>query len=73
MIDVRPVLELHDLDQLLRLVGDESVAPQLRRMGYTLEFERLTSGPITAIWLDRAHRTFWGAASNHGEDYGIAW
>ena len=45
----------------------------LRRMGYTLEFERLTSGPITAIWIDRAHRTFWGAASNHGEDYGIAW
>jgi len=46
---------------------------ELRRMGYTLEFERLTSGPITAIWLDRLHRTFWGAASNHGEDYGIAW
>lgn len=46
---------------------------ELRKMGYTLEIERLTSGPITAIWLDRAHRTFWGAASNHGEDYGIAW
>jgi gamma-glutamyltranspeptidase/glutathione hydrolase len=46
---------------------------ELRRMGYTLEVERLTSGPITAIWLDRTHRTFWGAASNHGEDYGIAW
>jgi gamma-glutamyltranspeptidase/glutathione hydrolase len=46
---------------------------ELRRMGYTLEVERLTSGPITAIWLDRLHRTFWGAASNHGEDYGIAW
>ncbi len=45
----------------------------LRRMGYTLEVQRLTSGPITAIWLDRVHRTFWGAASNHGEDYGIAW
>lgn len=46
---------------------------ELRKMGYTLEIERLTSGPITAIWLDRTHRTFWGAASNHGEDYGIAW
>ncbi|HEX4936505.1 MAG TPA: gamma-glutamyltransferase [Gemmatimonadaceae bacterium] len=46
---------------------------ELRRMGYTLEFERLTSGPITAIWFDRRHRTMWGAASNHGEDYGIAW
>jgi len=46
---------------------------ELRKMGYTLEVERLTSGPITAIWLDRKHRTFWGAASNHGEDTGIAW
>jgi gamma-glutamyltranspeptidase/glutathione hydrolase len=46
---------------------------ELRRMGYTFEFEERTSGPITAVWLDRKHRTFWGAASNHGEDYGIAW
>jgi gamma-glutamyltranspeptidase/glutathione hydrolase len=46
---------------------------ELRRMGYTFEFDERTSGPITAIWLDRKHRTFWGAASNHGEDYGIAW
>jgi gamma-glutamyltranspeptidase/glutathione hydrolase len=46
---------------------------ELRRMGYTFEFERLTSGPITAIWYDRKHGTFWGAASNHGEDSGIAW
>jgi gamma-glutamyltranspeptidase/glutathione hydrolase len=46
---------------------------ELRRMGYTFEFDARTSGPITAIWLDRKHRTFWGAASNFGEDYGIAW
>jgi gamma-glutamyltranspeptidase/glutathione hydrolase len=46
---------------------------ELRRMGYTFEFSDRTSGPITAIWIDRKHRTFWGAASNHGEDYGIAW
>jgi gamma-glutamyltranspeptidase/glutathione hydrolase len=46
---------------------------ELRRMGYIFEFEERTSGPITAVWLDRKHRTFWGAASNHGEDYGIAW
>ncbi len=60
-----------------RIVLAESVPDwtraELRKMGYTLEIERLTSGPITAIWLDRTHRTFWGAASNHGEDYGIAW
>jgi gamma-glutamyltranspeptidase/glutathione hydrolase len=60
-----------------RMVLAESVPPwtrsELRRMGYALEFQERTSGPITAIWMDRAHRTFWGAASNHGEDYGIAW
>ncbi|MFZ5623959.1 MAG: gamma-glutamyltransferase family protein [Gemmatimonadota bacterium] len=49
------------------------VRADLRRMGYTLEVDRFTSGPITAIWFDRAHGTMWGAASNYGEDYGIAW
>ncbi len=60
-----------------RIVLNESVPSwtrnELRRMGYTLEFEERTSGPITAIWMDRKHRTLWGAASNHGEDMGIAW
>jgi gamma-glutamyltranspeptidase/glutathione hydrolase len=42
-------------------------------MGYTLVFERLTSGPINAIWFDREHGSFWGGSSNYGEDYGIAW
>jgi gamma-glutamyltranspeptidase / glutathione hydrolase len=51
----------------------ESVRRELARMGYTLEFERLTSGPINAIMFDRAHGTMWGGSSNHGEDYGIAW
>jgi gamma-glutamyltranspeptidase/glutathione hydrolase len=50
-----------------------STREQLQEMGYTLEFSDRTSGPITAIWFDRRHGTFWGAASNHGEDYGIAW
>ncbi len=49
------------------------VRGELRRMGYTLEFERLTSGPINAIFFDGKHGTFWGGSSNHGEDYGIAW
>ncbi len=49
------------------------VRNDLRRRGYSLEFARYTSGPITAIWVDRAHGSFWGAASNFGEDYGIAW
>jgi len=49
------------------------VRAELGRMGYTLEFQARTSGPINAIWFDRKHRTFWGGSSNHGEDYGIAW
>ena len=51
----------------------EATRQALRGMGYTLEVNERTSGPITAIFLDRKHRTMWGAASNHGEDYGIGW
>ena len=51
----------------------DSTRAELRRMGYTLEVQRLTSGPITAIFLDREHGSFWGGASNFGQDYGIAW
>ena len=51
----------------------ESVRRELERMGYTLEVERLTSGPINAVLFDRAHGTMWGGSSNHGEDYGIGW
>jgi len=49
------------------------VREDLRRRGYQLDFATHTSGPITAIWIDRKHRSLWGAASNFGEDYGIAW
>ncbi|MDO8502649.1 MAG: gamma-glutamyltransferase [Gemmatimonadaceae bacterium] len=51
----------------------DSVRAELQRMGYTLEFEERTSGPINAIFFDRKHGSFWGGSSNHGEDYGIAW
>jgi gamma-glutamyltranspeptidase / glutathione hydrolase len=51
----------------------ESVRAELRRLGYTLEFQERTSGPINAIYFDRRHGTMWGGSSNHGEDYGIAW
>src|SRR5918995_1590153 len=51
----------------------DSVRTALQGMGYTLEFEERTSGPINAILFDRLHATMWGASSNHGEDYGIAW
>jgi gamma-glutamyltranspeptidase/glutathione hydrolase len=51
----------------------EPVRRELEAMGYTLEFEPITSGPINAIFFDRAHGTMWGGSSHHGEDYGIAW
>jgi gamma-glutamyltranspeptidase/glutathione hydrolase len=51
----------------------QNVRDELTRMGYTLTFEERTSGPITAIFFDRDYKTMWGGASNHGDDYGIAW
>lgn len=45
----------------------------LLRLGYKLDYVKKNSGPITAIYFDQAHGTLWGGASNHGEDYGIAW
>lgn len=51
----------------------EWVRNELLRKGYKLELTANNSGPITAIYLDRAHGTLWGAAAYHGEDYGIAW
>jgi gamma-glutamyltranspeptidase/glutathione hydrolase len=49
------------------------VRSELRGMGYRLEFQPRTSGPINAIFFDWAHGSFWGGSSDHGEDYGIAW
>jgi len=49
------------------------VRQELRSMGYRLDYQRLTSGPINAIFFDWKNGTMWGGASNHGEDYGIAW
>lgn len=45
----------------------------LTQMGYKLQYQDRTSGPINAIFFDWAHGTFWGGSSNHGEDYGIGW
>lgn len=46
---------------------------QLSNMGYKLNFERRTSGPINAIFFDWKNKAFQGGSSNHGEDYGIGW
>jgi gamma-glutamyltranspeptidase / glutathione hydrolase len=60
-----------------RLVVNDATPPwvreDLRRLGYKLEFQERTSGPINAVMIDRAHGTLWGASSHHGEDYGIGW
>jgi len=45
----------------------------LGRMGYKINYQDRTSGPINAIYFDWTHNTFWGGSSNHGEDYGIGW
>jgi gamma-glutamyltranspeptidase / glutathione hydrolase len=49
------------------------VRKDLRSRGYHLFYQRKTSGPITAIYFDQAQQTFQGAASDHGDDYGIVW
>lgn len=49
------------------------VQDDLTDMGYDVETDERTSGPINAIWFDREHGTLWGASSDFGEDYGIAW
>jgi gamma-glutamyltranspeptidase / glutathione hydrolase len=60
-----------------RLTLSESMPPwvreELQRMGYRLDYQRLTSGPINAIYFDWKNGSFWGGSSNHGEDYGIVW
>ncbi len=49
------------------------VRARLAARGYRVETRRRTSGPITAIYFDREHGSLWGAASDFGEDYGVAW
>lgn len=46
---------------------------ELRGMGYQLDYQSRTSGPVNAIYFDWKHNTFWGGSSNHGEDYGLGW
>ncbi len=51
----------------------EQTRAALAALGYSLIFVERSSGPINAIFFDRAHRTMWGGSSHHGEDYGIGW
>lgn len=73
---MRSSFGLHETEPGRMLVATslpDSTRRQLEAMGYTLRFAERTSGPINAILFDLAHHTMWGASSNHGEDYGIAW
>ncbi|MBH31674.1 MAG: gamma-glutamyltransferase [Candidatus Marinimicrobia bacterium] len=60
-----------------RLTVQEATPPwvvkKLKEMGYKVQKRAITSGPINAIYFDWKHGSFWGGASHHGEDYGIAW
>jgi gamma-glutamyltranspeptidase/glutathione hydrolase len=51
----------------------QAVRDALVKMGYRLDFQRLTSGPLNGIFFDWKHGSMWGGSSTHGEDYGIAW
>ena len=51
----------------------EFIRENLKNMGYKINYQERTSGPINAIFFDWKHGTFWGGSSNYGDDYGIAW
>jgi gamma-glutamyltranspeptidase / glutathione hydrolase len=46
---------------------------ELEKMGYDVELVERTYNPTTAIWFDHEHDVMHGAASDFGDDYGIAW
>lgn len=46
---------------------------QLEAMGYNVELIDRTYNPTTAIWFDHENGAMHGAASDYGDDYGIAW
>jgi gamma-glutamyltranspeptidase/glutathione hydrolase len=46
---------------------------RLAEMGYSVDVVERTYSPITAIMFDRERGTMWGAASDYGDDYGVAW
>ncbi|NDY96874.1 gamma-glutamyltransferase family protein [Wenzhouxiangella limi] len=46
---------------------------ELAEMGYDVDLVERTYNPTTAIWFDHEHEAMHGAASDYGEDYGVAW
>ena len=73
---MRSSFGMHEISPGRLLIQDATppwVRSRLRSMGYTLTSAERTSGPINAIFFDWAHGSFWGASSNHGDDYGVVW
>jgi gamma-glutamyltranspeptidase/glutathione hydrolase len=58
---------------LLRADTPYETQVRLGAMGYTVYNQRLTSGPINAIYFDQEHGTMVGGSSDFGDDYGVAW
>jgi gamma-glutamyltranspeptidase/glutathione hydrolase len=58
--------------EVTREVSDYTRA-QLSKMGYDVDVVDRTYSPITAIGFDQENGTMWGAASDYGDDYGVAW
>jgi gamma-glutamyltranspeptidase / glutathione hydrolase len=58
--------------QVTPLVSPHS-REELRKMGYGVELVERTYNPTTAIWFDHEHGAMHGAASDYGDDYGVAW
>ena len=58
---------------IVRVDTPSWVRAELERMGYRIETWNKTSGPINAVFIDRAQGSLWGGSSDFGEDYGIAW
>ncbi|MEM1119434.1 MAG: gamma-glutamyltransferase [Bacteroidota bacterium] len=66
----------HEVKPGVMLVNENTppwTRKKLKEMGYKLEYNSRTSGPINAIYFDRKNGSMWGGASNFGEDYGIGW
>ena len=67
------VVGLDDASGFISVVGQrvgEWIEAEYRAVLGSSQMDR---EQVTAVLIDRKHGTFWGAAGNHGEDYGIAW
>ena len=55
------------------LIFDPRTGKVVALNGYKIEIETKTSGPINAIFFDRAPGPMWVGSSDYGDDCGIGW